>query len=332
MNEGTKLPGTAHDRLHPLHRRLIDKIARPVISGIVLAALVYLAYKYKVGSVLRNANVPLLVLATALYMLAQIFAAVRWHTLLRQSGFHPKFRAVLRANLIGLFVSNFMPGVAGGDLVRPIVLFGPATVHKPQLYASVVFERICGIGAVVILAATGAVWFGITRGNWAFLLVSGLIFIGILLILLFAYAARHARMDGDSMVGRYLQHFRDGSRHLVQYASSPRIVLAATSFSLIFQLLYILMLWCLLYSLGQSVPMLSLLVAAPLSWLAAMTPISLNGLGVREGTLVVLLVGLGVSQTQVTGAALLALVPLFLVSMIGAVLSMRIFRGEQPHA
>jgi hypothetical protein len=230
-----------------------------------------------------------------------------------------------------LFVSNFMPGVAGGDLVRPIVLFGSATVHKPQLYASVVFERICGIGAVVVLAATGAVWFGITRGNWGFLLVAGLIFVGILIILLFAYVARHAQPDGSSMLGRYLQHFRDGSRHLVQYASSPWIVLAAIFFSLIFQLLYILMLWCLLYSLGQAVPVLSLLVAAPLSWLAAMTPVSLNGLGVREGTLVVLLVGLGVSRTQVTGAALLALVPLFIVSMLGAALTLRVFRGEQPH-
>ena len=311
---------------HLLHRGLTSKILRIVISVSILGALVYLGYKYRVDTAMRGADARLVTLGVICYMGCQLIAALRWHVILHRSGFDPTYHEVLRANLVGVFVSNFMPGVAGGDLVRPVVLFGTGTLHKPQLYASVLFERICGIAAVMLLAATGASWLGMAHGDWRFMLVTGAILMGISIALSVAYAARHISLEGEAGITRYLRHIRDGSQHLIEYVLSPYLAAMAMLYSLAFQVLYIVMLWCFLYSLGQGVPLSSLLLAAPLSWLAAMTPISINGLGVREATLVVLLVQMGASQVQVTGAALLGLVPLFITSIIGAVWSLKKFR------
>jgi len=310
---------------HLLHRGLASKSLRIIISASILGALAYLANKYQVGTAMRGADMRLVTLGVLCYLGCQLIAALRWHAILHKSGFKPSYRQVLRANLIGVFVSNFMPGVAGGDLVRPVVLFGTGTLHKPQLYASVLFERLCGIAAVMILAAAGAAWLGLAHGDWRFMLVTGVILIGLAAALSVAYAVRHISLDGDTSITRYLVHIRDGSEHLIQYVLSPYLAFMTMLYSLAFQVLYIVMLWCFLYSLGQVVPLSSILLAAPLSWLAAMTPISINGLGVREGTLVVLLVQLGASQVQVTGAALLGLVPLFITSVIGAVWSLKKF-------
>lgn len=317
-------------RLHALkppaaQRHVYRRALRVLVSVALIAGLVYLGRKYRVEEVLAHTDPLYVVLGIGAYMLGQLTAAKRWHTLLHYSGFEPRFLPVLRANTVGMYASNFLPGVAGGDVVRPIILYGTATVHKPQLYASVVFERLCGIGSIAFLACAGAVWRGLNYGDWRFMIVAAVIVAAILGGLWLVHLARHARLEGESRLVRLLRVLKEGSGHLIRYALSPKSVVVGLAYSLVFQLCYITMFWCFLTSLGAHASVFSVVLAAPLAWLASMTPISLNGLGVREGTLVVVLTGMGVPQAEVTGAALMGLVPLFLISAVGAVWSLRVF-------
>ena len=305
--------------------RLFWVTVRSLISVVLLAALVYLAHRYRVGSLLQHADPLYLGLGFLCYIACQLAAAVRWHALLRLSGFTPPFWDVLRANVVGIYASNFLPGVVGGDAIRPIVLFGTATIHKPQLYASVVFERICGISSIAVLASFGAAWLGVQGQDWRYMLVAAVIAAGVLGLVLAAHITRRVRFEGDTWWARLQRSFSQGTEHFLRYTLTLRMVAVGLGMSLVFQLCYIAMLWCFLEGLQADVPLLSLVLAAPLSWLASMTPISINGLGVREGTLVVILTRFGAPQTQVTGAALLGLVPTFLISAIGAVWSLRFF-------
>ncbi|MGE5625419.1 MAG: lysylphosphatidylglycerol synthase transmembrane domain-containing protein [Bacillota bacterium] len=319
-------------RLHALkppaaQRHGLRKLLRLLVSAALIGGLVYLGRKYRVGEVLAHTDPLYVGLGIAAYMLGQLTAAKRWHTLLLMSGFRPRFLPVLRANTVGMYASNFLPGVAGGDVVRPIILYGAATVHKPQLYASVVFERLCGIGSIAFLACAGAVWRGLNFGDWRFMIVAAVIVGAILAGLWLVHLARHAPLAGESRLARFLRGLKEGSGHLIRYALSPKSVVIGLVYSLVFQLCYIAMFWCFLTSLGARTSVFSVVLAAPLAWLASMTPVSLNGLGVREGTLVVVLTGMGVPQAEVTGAALMGLVPLFLISAVGAVWSLRMFSG-----
>lgn len=320
-----------HGLKAPSPRQNLWKKLRVLVSLGMLAGIVYLARKYHVANAFRATD-PLYILSgIAAYMGGQLVAAKRWHSLLHKSGFRPPFLAVFRANTIGMYSSNFLPGVAGGDLVRPIALYGTATVHKPQLYASVVFERLCGIGSIVVLATVGGVWSGLTRGDWRYLMVALVILAGIAMLLALVHLARHARLTGDSRAMRFLSRLKEGGEHLMRYALHPGLVLMVLAYSLLFQMGYILMFWCFLLGLGAHVALFSVLLAAPLAWLASMTPISLNGLGVREGILVVVLMHMGVPKAEVTGAALMGLVPLFLISALGAVWSLRLFSRIGAH-
>jgi glycosyltransferase 2 family protein len=324
-------------RLHALkppvaQRQVLKKLLRTLVSAVLIAGIFYLGRKYRVETVLAHTDPLFVTLGISAYLLGQLIAAGRWHTLLGYSGFRPRFLPVLRANTVGMYASNFLPGVAGGDVVRPIILYGTATVHKPQLYASVVFERLCGIASIAVLATTGATWLGLTRGDWRFMLVAATIIGGILAAIGLVHLARHAGLKGESRLIRLLRLLKEGSGHLMGYALSPKSVAVGLAYSLVFQFCYITMFWCFLTSLGAHTSVFSVVLAAPLAWLASMTPVSLNGLGVREGTLVVVLTGMGVPQAEVTGAALLGLVPLFLVSAVGAVWSLRIFAHDHPEA
>lgn len=320
-----------HDLKAPTPRQILRRMLRTLVSLAMLSGLVYLAHKYRVAAAFSATDPRYILLGIAAYMGGQLVAAKRWYSLLHRSGFKPPFLAVFRANTIGMYSSNFLPGVAGGDLVRPIALYGTATVHKPQLYATVVFERLCGIGSIVVLATIGGVWSGFTRGDWRYLTVAAVILLGITLLLCLTQLARHAQLNGDSRLNRMLLKLKEGSEHLMRYALHPGLVLMVLAYSLLFQMGYILMFWCFLTGLGAHVALFSVLLAAPLAWLASMTPISLNGLGVREGTLVVVLMQMGVPKAEVTGAALLGLVPLFLISALGAVWSLRSFSRIGAH-
>ena len=329
------LRADVHHLKAPTRGQSLSRVLRVLVSLAMVGGIVYLGHKYHVADSLKDIDPLYLALGIGCYLCGQLVAAKRWHSLLHRSGFKPPYLAVFRANTIGMYSSNFLPGVAGGDLVRPIALYGTATVHKPQLYASVVFERLCGIASIVVLATVGGVWLGLTRGDWRYLLVAALVLCGVIAALGVVHLARHAKLDGSSRFTRLLLKLKEGSAHLMRYALHPGSVLMVLAYSVLFQMGNIMMFWCFMTGLGAHTSVFSLVLAAPLAWLASMTPISLNGLGVREGTLVVVLMQMGMPRAAVTGAALLGLVPLFLISALGALWTLKVFSRfgaavEQP--
>jgi len=71
-------------------------------------------------------------------------------------------------------------------------------------------------------------------------------------------------------------------------------------------------------TLGVDVPAAAVLAFMPVVAMAQVVPISLSGLGVREGMLVLLLHPLGVSNGQAIGIGLLWYLTMLLVSLLGA--------------
>jgi uncharacterized membrane protein YbhN (UPF0104 family) len=98
------------------------------------------------------------------------------------------------------------------------------------------------------------------------------------------------------------------------YRRSPGLLLAASCLSVVVQAANAVMVWLLARSLGLSLsgsgsgselhlPLFFTLV--PLVSLLSLAPVSINGLGVREGSLVVLLAPLGVAAEEAITLALL---------------------------
>jgi len=76
--------------------------------------------------------------------------------------------------------------------------------------------------------------------------------------------------------------------------------------------------WCAVHALGVSVPDAAVLAFVPAVAMAQVLPISLSGLGVREGLLVLLLHPLGVPTGKAIGVGLLWYGMTLLVSLLGA--------------
>jgi uncharacterized membrane protein YbhN (UPF0104 family) len=202
----------------------------------------------------------------------------------------------------GLFANLCLPSIIGGDVLR-IALAGKLTRRPEAALWGGVMDRLTDMVALTILVVAGGL---LARGQaqgWlgpaltvAIVVGLGLLVLGLPLVLrrsLKRWPARLRRPIGRGMVGL---------RHLWR---RPGVALVGLTFSLTIQGGFVLLNAWLGRSIGIDVGLAVWFLVWPLAKIAALLPISLGGLAVREGSLAALLLPFGVPAAQSVVASLL---------------------------
>lgn len=284
------------------------------------ACLFYFSDTKALGAALQRGDYWFVAAGSAVFLFGQYLAAQRWRGVLESGSVFVSRLGVLRLNLIGTFVGNFLPGQGSGDLVKSTFLFRRFPDRRAFLLASVVYDRLLGLLAMLGLALAGVVVLGAVDGDWSMANVAGwsLLFIAGLVA---AIRYLHNMQLPWSFLGEFLgKRFAGFSGQLVELFRNRRLFLRSFALSVVFQLSWVLALWFMLRAVQSSATLAPVLLAAPLSILIATVPVSLGGLGIREGAYSLLLQRFGVNADIATAGALLSLVPLFISSLIGACL------------
>ncbi len=249
---------------------------------------------------------------------AQGLAAWRWRVIMGPGA--PAWGYLYRLYLIGLFFSLFLPTSIGGDTVRAAAA-SAGSVNPGSAVASVVLDRIVGVLALVFYFIVGVVIdpaafarltgeLGVRMPSGMKLAVAGTTVVGILVALV--------------VLGRRSAAVRraidEGSRLTVLFAQSPRALSAALGLGLAVQGAYIAAWGALATGLGWSLPLGFLLFAVPFVSLAAMAPVTINGLGVREGAWLLLLTPRGIAGPNAVAYGLLYFLGVMVVAASGGLL------------
>ena len=269
---------------------------------------------------------PALALAVGAQALAKIVWAFRWRQILRALGLERSFGELLAALMVGLFYNSLLPTGIGGDVVRGIY----ASRTKADLvgsYAALLIERAVGIIVAATLATLAAVAALLTEG----LPVDDSFLISIAmfgsLIAAFGVLALYWEGWGSGL----LQRFRLPQRvHRIvaefslciasfRQPGTRRGYIVATSFAL--QSIKVLFYVACARAVGLDTEALAFFFIVPASVIAAMLPFTLNGLGVREGVLIGLLVSLGAPAEGAAAFALLALLVAVAFQLLGGVIN-----------
>jgi uncharacterized protein (TIRG00374 family) len=104
---------------------------------------------------------------------------------------------------------------------------------------------------------------------------------------------------------------------LFDHAGGRKWWISLTSFGV--QLIGVVFYYGCALAVGLEVSFLVLCLVVPAAVLASMLPLSINGLGLREGALVGLLVAYGVSAPQAGSFAFLALIIATAVALVGGI-------------
>lgn len=191
----------------------------------------------------------------------------------------------------GLFTNLCLPSIIGGDFVR-MALAGKIS-HRPEaaLFGGIM-DRVTDLLALALLATAGGLlsrehaqgWFGsaLTVG-----VVVGIVLLGLALPLalrrpLARWPRRLRRPIGRGLVG------------LRRLWRRPATAALGLLLSLTIQGSFVLLNALLGRGVGITVPIATWFLVWPLAKIAAMVPISLGGLAVREGSLAALLLPFGV--------------------------------------
>lgn len=259
----------------------------------------------------RRSDLLLAFFATAL---AWVLMAVKWRTLVHQ---HISTATALSLTFRSLFYGFVLPGQVASDVYRSVVFMrrGIAALGV----ASVITDRVLGLLALVVVGFAGAIFSPGLRAtqSWAWVMTAtvilGIACIGALVVLpqlsrLFLFWNPPPKSSGHRFHAR-LQSLADA------FSSFPPATrLRAFLYSFLFQMLCVLALFFLGEAFGADVTLPDWAWVFAVASVVLLLPISIGGIGLREGTLVGALGLIGVSA----GISLPIGIALTLMTSIGA--------------
>lgn len=299
-------------------RRALAGGVRAVVGFGVLG---YLLSRLDLGSMIAAlsdlALIPL-TLALVTQAVAKLVWTGRWRDILRAAGLEIGFTELLRVLFIGLFFNSFLPTMVGGDVVRGYY----AARGKQQLvtsYLVVLIERALGLitlAAVAGLACAAALASGFGALPRRFLLAVALVSGSIVVVGVTGFLCRGWRRLLRLREGR-LAELAD-ALDLFRRPATPRLRIVLLS--LLLQVLGILFHIACARAVGLATPALVFFLVVPAALVAAMLPVTVNGLGIREGLLVGLLAAWGAPAATAGAFAILALVVASLFAASGGII------------
>jgi len=273
-------------------------------AAVSIALLVYLLLRVdwpQTVRVVRQANTVMIGVAPLFYLGALWLGAARWRLVLADSGIHYSGGQAYRAYLVGQLYNILLPGAIGGDLVRIGMCAKSTACSVPEATASVLLERASGMIALLafLVCVTLLPSFGnaLSGSELAIPLIRG-VALGTGAALILLVAGRRA------LAGWVLRRPTTRVWRPIQLAvrllSNVRwTTLAAVLFlAALFQMCDIAASYVLSRAIGLELPFATFFLVMPIVYLATALPISLGGLGVREGTLTLLLSQFGVDPSD----------------------------------
>jgi uncharacterized membrane protein YbhN (UPF0104 family) len=294
----------------PKGRGWVGRLVRLAISVGILAWLFTRFDWTQFVQLLSGAHPGWFVVAIVLYVAAQLMSSVRWQILARPLGIVESFRTFVALYFLGMFFNLFLPSSMGGDTVRVWTL-GRARGGRPARFAaaalSVLAERFWGLMALLVVACVGAgfvvgqvpLWMIVATWSIGLALMSGILLL--------------------PLIGTRLEKARELQAALSLGTGGSERLRVAIVCSLFVQATSAVQIYMLALALGIHAPFLVFAMVVPMITLLTMIPITVNGIGVREGSLVLLLAPVGVAQPQAVALGLLWFLMILATSLAGGV-------------
>lgn len=272
------------------------------------------------------------------FFVTSVLGVFRWKMLMEAHDIHLPFWRVFQLTYIGQFFNIALPGAVSGDFVKAFYVGKEAQGQKTKAFGSIVFDRVAGLSALVVLSAVAfliakaqladshvlnALQFFITTAAAIVIAFYGYLFLvreqhDPLLKILRKIRIRFPKLAIFSEVYEALRH----------YHSHRLVVLKVLFLSVI---IHLFIGWgCLQFAhaLGDSqLQVLSVYIVVPIGLLITAIPILPAGVGTGHAAFLYLFGLLG-CQRGADIFSIYALVQIF-VGAIGGVIYLR-FRASEP--
>lgn len=248
----------------------------------------------------------------AILVAVQFVAALRWALLARPVGFDLPLQVFVRRYFEGLFFNLVLPTSIGGDVVKAYRLSDKAA-GRILAACTVLADRVAGLTALAMIALTA--WAG--RRYSLSLVPTLLVGAGLSGAVFLASAAVVGNLGRLARMLPTVRPVEAAVARLLPYQQRPSLVSSAIGWGLVVQVGGVLSVACVGRALGVDVGMPTWFAVVPLVNLMMVLPISIGGVGVREGMLSVLLAPFGVPKETAVAIGLLATLSTVVCGLLG---------------
>ncbi|MDP2681341.1 MAG: lysylphosphatidylglycerol synthase transmembrane domain-containing protein [Deltaproteobacteria bacterium] len=297
---------------------------------ISVALLVFLFRKADMGNVwtiMQSINFPMFAAVALLYAISQIISTYRWSLFLPHAGIDMPFLKLVSLYYVGMFFNIFLPTAIGGDVVKSYYLYKFSGKGGNSL-ASVFLDRFTGFFALVTIAFVSLIFgYNYVKDTYVPLLVAALTALFFLSSLILWNKGLH---NWALVIIRKVKLFGINEKieslynAVMLYKDEPLILLKAFGVSFVIQFISISIFYLISKGFGMTVSMGYFFLFVPIAVSISMIPISLSGLGLREGAFVYLFTKVGTTDAQALSISLAGFAVMVMLGLIGGIEYMRL--------
>ncbi|MHB1346011.1 MAG: lysylphosphatidylglycerol synthase transmembrane domain-containing protein [Candidatus Humimicrobiaceae bacterium] len=316
-------------------------VLRIVVSAGILVFLFKTQFKNfsEITDFFKNSNVNIffVVISLIMYWIGISFLVLRWQILLKTQKIKATFGFLFGSYLVGYFFNNFLPTSIGGDIYRIYDTSKLKNCSGMKAASIVLMERTTGIvSSIIYLFFALAIGFvknsnvELKFGNWnisnhlliILIVIFFIISILVTLLMLFPDAFRLNRLFRKL---KFLHKWEDKLRQVYDTFKNFRrfklILLITIILSLILQFAFTLNYSFLGMGFGiTKLSILSYIFIVQMIGILSMIPISIGGIGVREGVFVVLVGALGGEKNIAAIVSIAILIMVLIPGIAGGII------------
>lgn len=308
-----------------MKRQQLGLILRLLTAIVLLTLLILIIDRDALIATFLSVDIPLYTLGFVLFIGTILTWTLRWHLLMRAAGEVISYGKSLVTLTISMFFSMFLPTVVGTDLGRVYELGRDSSYRKSKLISSVLLDRLMGLMTISLMALIGLVVGSQFAGNQGV----NLTVIGTLVVLfggwVLVFNKRAEKiifgiLDQLPFVKRFSSQLHKVYTVLDELYRQPRLLAQAGSVSIVNSLCTILATLLAARSIGVEISPLYFFIFMPIIWIIMTIPISVSGLGVREGAFIFFFSQVGVTNSDAIAISLLYYSYNVIVGIIGGLL------------
>lgn len=302
-------------------KNILSVLLKVCVSGFILYVLfgkIDMALFWRTAISVKPHVIALIAL---FFVCTQAVSTYRWSIVLKKD-MEVKYFKLLSIYFIGMFFNNFLPTMVGGDLVKGYFLYR-SSQRGDVSFASMFMDRYSGFTALMVLTALALIpGYALIKGTALPVFLALLIGAFVMLSLAIWVGSLHNRVMGFlSMIHFYGINKKIDAFYnvLMSYKKHRGLLVKIFLCSLFVQSSVIIGYYLLGVQLGIGISIGYYFLIIPLTTVISMLPLSLAGLGIREGAFIFLFPMVGATKEQAVTLSLMWFAVTAIVSIIGGV-------------
>jgi len=294
-----------------------------LVSAGLLAFLLGKISISELADLLGDLDAKYVTASVVVFFLSNVIGGYQWHVLLVSSGVRLPFHRTARFYFVGLFFNNFLPASIGGDAIK---VYGVSRIGSSvyQVVAVTMLDRIIGIFSLCLLASIVVVAL-VARAPavtlWPYLLVFLACMTPAVGFYFFKPLSRVVRWLVRALLPSNWE--RGGTSildHLSVFKTKKTLILWLMLLSVVIQVMRVGTHVLIALALGMRIDPVTaglFFVFVPVLSLAMIPPITINGLGIREGLGILLFAHAGIGRTDAFAIEFLTYIVSVAISLLG---------------